>query len=70
MLIFIIPVIIIFFLIKISSKGDIIYWSDRIGKNNKIFKMPKFRTMYKYTPSVATHLLDKPDEWVTPMEKY
>ena len=67
--IFIIPVLIIFFLIKFSSKGDVIYWSKRIGKNNKIFKMPKFRTMLYDTPSVATHLLDKPDKWVTPAGK-
>lgn len=69
LLIFIIPFIIIFFLIKFSSKGDIIHWSKRIGKNNKIFKMPKFRTMRYDTPSVATHLLDKPDKWITPIGK-
>ena len=67
--IFIIPFIIIFFLIKFSSKGDAIYWSERIGQNNKIFKMPKFRTMHIDTPPIATHLLDNPDKWVTPIGK-
>ena len=67
--IFTIPFIIIFFLIKFSSKGDTIHWSKRIGKNNKIFKMPKFRTMRHDTPSVATHLLVKPDKWITPIGK-
>ena len=46
-----------------------IYWSERIGQNNKIFKMPKFRTMRIDTPSIATHLLKKPDEWITPIGK-
>ena len=67
--IFMIPFIVIFFLIKFSSKGDAIYWSERIGQNNKIFKMPKFRTMHIDTPPIATHLLDKPDKWVTPIGK-
>ena len=63
------PMLIIFFLIKITSKGNAIYWSKRIGKNNKIFKMPKFRTMSIETPSVATHLLTNPNEWITPIGK-
>lgn len=67
--IFFIPFIVIFFLIKFSSKGDVIYWSERIGQNNKIFKMPKFRTMRIDTPSIATHLLKKPEEWITPIGK-
>ncbi len=67
--IFIIPFIVIFLLIKFTSKGDVIYWSDRIGKNNKIFKMPKFRTMRIDTPTIATHLLKEPDDWVTPIGK-
>ena len=67
--IFFIPFIVIFFLIKFSTKGDVIYWSKRIGQNNKIFKMPKFRTMRIDTPSIATHLLKKPDEWITPVGK-
>ena len=66
---FSIPFFIIFGLIKFSSKGSVIYWSDRIGKNNKIFSMPKFRTMNLDTPSLASHLLEKPDQYVTPIGK-
>ena len=47
--------------IRLTSKGPSLYWSDRVGKNNKIFKMPKFRSMLTDTPAVATHLLDNPD---------
>ena len=42
--------------IRLTSKGPSLYWSDRVGKNNKIFKMPKFRSMLTDTPAVATHL--------------
>ncbi len=54
-------------LIKLTSKGNIIYWSDRVGYNNKVFKMPKFRTMKTDTPAVATHLLDNPQKMLTPI---
>jgi O-antigen biosynthesis protein WbqP len=54
-------------MVKISSKGSILYWSDRVGINNAIFKMPKFRTMRIDTPAVATHLLEKPDIYLTPI---
>jgi len=52
--------------IKITSEGSTLYWSDRIGKDNILFKMPKFRTMRIDTPIVASHLLANPDHWVTP----
>jgi len=45
--------------IRRTSKGSVLYWSDRVGKNNKIFKMPKFRSMLTDTPAVATHLLSQ-----------
>lgn len=54
-------------MIKISSKGPIIYYSDRVGMNNTIFKMPKFRTMLINTPPVATHLLVNPDSYLSPI---
>ena len=54
----IIPFFILSILIKIDSKGPIIHWSKRVGKNNKIFLMPKFRTMKIETPQLATHLLN------------
>ena len=53
-----IPMMIIALAVKLSSHGPIFYWSDRIGKNNIIFKMPKFHTMRSDTPAVARHLLD------------
>ena len=60
-----IPSLIIALLIKITSKGPILFWSKRIGENNKIFFMPKFRTMKENTPDVATHLLKDPERFLT-----
>jgi len=54
-------------LIKLTSKGPALYWSDRVGVGNGIFKMPKFRTMRIDTPPVATHLLQNPDAYLTPI---
>jgi O-antigen biosynthesis protein WbqP len=54
-------------LIKLTSTGPILYWSDRVGKNNVIFRMPKFRTMLVDTPAVATHLLSDPSKFLTPV---
>jgi len=53
--------------IRLTSKGPILYWSERIGKDNKIFKMPKFRSMLIGTHAVATHLLDNPDAYLSPI---
>jgi O-antigen biosynthesis protein WbqP len=53
------------FLIKMTSDGPILYWSSRVGKNNILFKMPKFRTMYLNTPNIATHLLQNPNRHLT-----
>jgi len=53
--------------VRLSSKGSALYWSDRVGKNNKIFKMPKFRSMLIDTPAVATHLLNDPDSYLSPI---
>lgn len=65
--IFSIPMAIIGTLIRINSSGPALYWSDRIGKDNTIFRMPKFRTMRQGTPVVATHLLQNPKSYVTPI---
>ena len=54
-------------LVITTSKGPVLYWSDRIGRNNEIFKMPKFRSMLIDTPAVATHLLDNPDVYLSPI---
>ena len=60
------PICFIFLIVKFSSKGNVIYWSKRVGKENKIFKMPKFRTMLIDTPIVAKHLLANPKTYLSP----
>jgi len=62
---FSIPLAIIAIAVKLTSKGPILYWSDRVGRNNGIFRMPKFRTMRTNTPEVATHLLPDPERHLT-----
>ena len=61
------PVMLVAILVRLTSKGPILYWSDRVGRNNTIFKMPKFRSMRIGTPAVATHLLNNPDAYLTPI---
>ncbi len=61
------PQLLIMISIRLSSKGPALYWSNRIGKHNKVFQMPKFRTMLVNTPAVATHLLDNPDFYLSPI---
>ncbi len=66
---FSIPMLLIALLVKVTSKGPALYWSERVGKNNIIFKMPKFRTMRTNAPALATHLLKNPDQYVTTIGK-
>jgi len=63
----VIPTLLIVIAVRFTSKGPSLYWSNRIGKDNKIFKMPKFRSMLADTPAVATHLLDNPDSYLSPI---
>lgn len=56
--------------VKLTSSGNLLYWSQRIGKDNTVFLMPKFRTMRSDTPVVATHLLTNPDAYLTPVGKF
>lgn len=65
----IVPCLIISIIIKLSTKGPILYWSSRVGKDNRIFQMPKFRTMYTETPVVATHELSNANGYITPIGK-
>jgi len=65
-----VPMILISLLILISSGKPVFYWSKRIGKHSLVFVMPKFRTMYINTPEVATHLLSKPDSFLTPIGRF
>lgn len=60
-----VPIVIIALLVRSTSAGPALYWSQRVGKNNRIFSMPKFRSMRMGTPAVATHLLHNPDTYVT-----
>lgn len=64
------PVMLVAILVRLTSKGPILYWSDRVGRNNTIFKMPKFRSMQIGTPAVATHLLNNPDAYLTPIGSF
>lgn len=64
------PMLLLSVLVKITSRGPVLYWSDRVGKNNKIFRMPKLRTMRTDTPAVATHLLNDPEQYLTAVGKF
>ena len=61
------PILVIAVMVRLTSRGPALYWSDRVGVGNGIFKMPKFRTMRIDTPPVATHLLQNPDAYLTPI---
>lgn len=64
------PILAVTLAVRLTSPGPALYWSDRVGRNNKIFKMPKFRSMRVDTPAVATHLLPNPDQWLTPIGSF
>ena len=60
------PMAIVALLVKLTSAGPVMYWSERVGRHNRIFRMPKFRTMRLGTPTVATHHLSNPKDYLTP----
>lgn len=64
-----VPLLLLALTIRLTSRGPALYWSDRVGAQNIIFRMPKFRTMKTNTPVVATHLLATPDQHLTPIGK-
>ena len=64
------PVSIVALLVRASSPGPVLYWSDRVGRRNRIFKMPKFRSMRIDTPALATHLLQDADRYLTPIGSF
>jgi O-antigen biosynthesis protein WbqP len=66
----IVPIVLVAICVLITSKGKALYWSDRVGRDNIIFSMPKFRTMRTNTPAIATHLLNDPDQWLTPIGSF
>jgi O-antigen biosynthesis protein WbqP len=65
-----VPVCLVALMVRLTSPGPVLYWSDRVGRGNKIFKMPKFRSMKVGTPAVATHLLPNPDSFLTPVGSF
>lgn len=65
-----VPIAFTALLVKLTSKGPVLYWSDRVGRNNAIFRMPKFRTMRIGTPAVATHLLGNATGYLTPVGSF
>jgi len=64
------PIVFVALAVRLTSPGPALYWSDRVGCHNRIFKMPKFRSMRIDTPAVATHLLQNPDQWLTPIGSF
>lgn len=65
--ILLIPILLVALAVRLTSKGPVLYWSDRVGQSNKIFRMPKFRSMKVGTPALATHLLQDPNSHLTPI---
>jgi hypothetical protein len=65
-----VPIVIVAVLVQLTSPGPGLYWSDRVGRHNKIFKMPKFRSMRVGTPALATHLLANPKAHITPIGSF
>jgi O-antigen biosynthesis protein WbqP len=65
-----VPGVVVAILVRLTSSGPALYWSDRVGQNNAIFKMPKFRSMRVGTPAVATHLLADPKAHLTPIGSF
>ena len=70
LVIFAIPASVIALAVGMTSRGPVFHWSSRVGRRNKIFQMPKFRTMRADTPDLATHLLKDPGKWITPMGRF
>lgn len=64
------PAVLLAVLIKLTSRGPVLYWSDRVGLDNRVFRMPKFRSMRVGTPTVPTHLLADPHSCLTPVGSF
>ncbi len=64
------PIVFVALAVRLTSPGPALYWSDRVGRHNRIFKMPKFRSMRIDTPAVATHLLQNAEQWLTPIGSF
>ncbi|AIC31551.1 sugar transferase [Rhizobium sophoriradicis] len=68
--ILLVPILVVALCVRLTSTGPILYWSKRVGRFNQIFLMPKFRSMRVDTPTVATHLLENPDRFLTPIGSF
>ncbi|MBL0946306.1 MAG: sugar transferase [Hydrogenophaga sp.] len=66
-LLLLVPIALVALAVRLTSPGPALYWSDRVGRHNRLFRMPKFRSMRTDTPAVATHLLEDPRRWLTPI---
>lgn len=69
-LLLLLPILLLALAVRLNSPGPALYWSDRVGRYNRIFRMPKFRSMRIDTPEVATHLLTSPDRYITPVGRF
>jgi len=69
-LILMLPITLVALMVRLTSPGPALYWSDRVGRHNRIFKMPKFRSMRIGTPALATHLLQDPKVYLTPIGSF
>lgn len=70
LLVLALPLMLVALAVRLTSPGPALYWSDRVGRDNRIFKMPKFRSMRTDTPAIATHLLEYPGQWLTPIGSF
>ncbi len=69
-ILFALPLFVLALAVRLTSSGPALYWSDRVGRDNQIFKMPKFRSMRTNTPAVASHLLVNPQSFLTPIGSF
>lgn len=69
-LMLVLPILVVALLVRLTSAGPALYWSDRVGRHNRVFRMPKFRSMRVGTPAVATHLLQDPKVYLTPIGSF
>lgn len=69
-IILLVPFVFVLLAVRLTSAGPALYWSDRVGQHNALFKMPKFRSMRVDTPAVATHLLNNPAQYLTPIGSF
>jgi O-antigen biosynthesis protein WbqP len=70
LILFCLPMLLIALAVKLTSRGGVLYWSQRVGQDNTLFLMPKFRTMRTDTPQLATHLLTDTKRWITPIGNF